>query len=77
MKLFLTILISCVLAFSQVVTKDSTYIYNIGLVDTISVEEQFLNDIAEKALEKEAKKQKLTNDILIIIIIGLLIDDFF
>ena len=78
MKLFLVLLISCVLNYSQINTivgvQDSTIV---GVQDTTSTEEQFLQDIADKAFEKEAKRQKLTTNVLILIIIGLLIDDFF
>jgi len=88
MKLILIMLLGCSLIFGQVVylpinvseidTTEKYVIDNVPInTDTISAEELFLQDIAEQALAKEAKRKELTNDFLMIAVIYLLIDKFF
>lgn len=90
--LIITILLFCILASkckAQVVylpmttaelEMETMVIYPIHIdstqTDTISVEEQFLKEISDKALAKEERKQKITKRVLIIIIAILLVDKF-
>lgn len=78
MKIMFIVLLSSVLIFGQIISTpvDSSDVVIVAVDTTISAEELFLQDIAKKALEKEANKQKLTNNLLVIAIIILLIDKF-
>ena len=79
MKHLIIIFISCFLIFSplvcqeietSVVKNDSTQVEN------VSEEELFLRDIAEKAFEKDEKRDKLEKKLLIAAVTYLLIDKY-
>ena len=81
MKIFLTILITCILILGQNINAENyelsgNYITEKTEIDTIviSEEELFLKKISDEALAKEEKREKITNKILAIIIIYLLVD---
>ena len=81
MKIFLTILVTCVLILGQNINAENyelsgNYITEKIEADTtyISEEELFLKKISDEALAKEEKRGKITNKILAIIIIYLLVD---
>ena len=75
MKL-ISLLLLCSLTFGQVVNVTIQDTIQVTVQDSISAEELFIQDIAKKAFEKEAKRQKLTNNLLIVAIVALLIDKF-
>ena len=72
MKIFLMILISCVLTFGQVEIITATAEQD----TTISEEELFLKEISDKALAKEEKREKITNRVLTMLVVILLVDKF-
>ena len=83
MKIFLTILISCVLTFGQWI--DIGYLTNPVELDSIFVEqdttivseaELFLKEISDKAIAKEEKREKITNKVLTMLVVILLVDKF-
>ena len=74
MKTVLIILISWCLMFapliSQEVASDSTK------TEQISEEEEFLQDIADKAYEKDKKRAKIERNVLLAAVVYLLIDKY-
>ena len=76
MKIILTILISCTLIFSQTVPVTISDILTPVAQDTtiISGEELFLKEISDKALAKEEKREKITNRVLVTLVVILLVD---
>ena len=71
MRLLLAILISCTLLFSQVDSLTT-------IQDTVKVseEELFLKKISDEALAKEEKKERITNRVLVTLVVILLVDKF-
>ena len=47
------------------------------VVDSISAEELFLKEISDKAIAKDERRKKITNDLLIVAVVYLLVDKLF
>ena len=81
MKIFLTLSLLCGLSGQGYMT--SAYVPNqqdttqVTVIDTISAEELFLKEISDKAIAKEERRDKITNDFLFVAVIYLLVDKFF
>ena len=71
MKYLSIIIFSFSLMFAQTVVCDTT------VVDTVSSEELFLQDISDRALLKDEKRKEFKMDMLTVAVVYLLIDKFF
>ncbi len=77
-RIILSLLLVCSLSGQVILPMhiEDTDTTTVAVKDSLSPEELFLKEISDKALAKEEKRKKITNKVLITLVIILLVDKF-